>query len=228
MPLEPRPHRQRNVLIVRLIAAIVILVGLLVMYGWIAGIPLLTSLNPSWVSMKFVTAICFVLSGVLLWLISTLLKSTSNTALTTLPIVAFVMLLLMGGLVPTIITGAGFGIETFFVQDPSHANFTSVGGVPALATIVCFVALGSVALFITYRPAHTHQYCTRAGIIVAALGSIVCVGYATDMPILQSYVKGVSSAMALHTAILFVLIGIGLLLLSREFPVGTAMKSRTS
>jgi nitric oxide reductase large subunit len=54
------------------------------------------------------------------------------------------------------------------------------------------------------------------GCIVTLIGIIAVGGYIINMPLLYYLVKGFSTAMALHTAILFVILGIGLILLGRE------------
>ncbi len=44
-------------------AAVATLIGFIVIYGWVAHIPILTSLNSAWVTMKVNTALGFVLAG---------------------------------------------------------------------------------------------------------------------------------------------------------------------
>jgi len=52
------------------------------------------------------------------------------------------------------------------------------------------------------------------GLIIAAIGTLALVGYIIDAPILYYYVEGINSAIACHTAGLFMLMGIGLICLS--------------
>lgn len=46
------------------LAICVMIVGLMVMYGWIFDISILKSILPMWVTMKFSTALCFLISGI--------------------------------------------------------------------------------------------------------------------------------------------------------------------
>jgi hypothetical protein len=217
MLLEQRVGGKRDRGIIHGIAVVTICVGLLVMLGWIVGVPQLTSIYPTLVTMKFVTAICFVLCGLSLFGLRSLLDTDPGIALTTLPILAFTILLLMGGLIPAMITGAGFGIETFFVTEPSNANFTTISGVPAISTVICFTAIAVMILLVSYRTEWIFRASRWTGSLVGFIGSMVLVGYIFRVPLLQTYIAGVSTAMALHTAVLFILIGIALLLLSRGF-----------
>ena len=50
----------------KILAGAVFAAGLLVMAGWIFDIGALKSVFPGWVSMKFITALSFALSGVTL------------------------------------------------------------------------------------------------------------------------------------------------------------------
>ncbi|OGV41010.1 MAG: hypothetical protein A2X48_11615 [Lentisphaerae bacterium GWF2_49_21] len=54
---------------VKLISLAVSLGGVLVMIGWISDIEFLKSLSPSWISMKFDTAVAFLMSGITLYYI---------------------------------------------------------------------------------------------------------------------------------------------------------------
>jgi nitric oxide reductase large subunit len=51
------------------------------------------------------------------------------------------------------------------------------------------------------------------GLIVGVIGALAVVGYIINAPLFYYFIAGVNSAMAFHTAILFVLLGMGLLCL---------------
>ncbi|MBS3176658.1 hypothetical protein J4457_05480 [Candidatus Woesearchaeota archaeon] len=53
--------------IAKILAFIVMLGGVIVVIGWILGVPLIKSIMPQWVAMKFSTAISFFLSGLILY-----------------------------------------------------------------------------------------------------------------------------------------------------------------
>jgi hypothetical protein len=52
------------------------------------------------------------------------------------------------------------------------------------------------------------------GFIVGIIGAVALIGYSVNLPQLYYFVEGVNAAMACHTAILFVLLGIGFICLS--------------
>jgi nitric oxide reductase large subunit len=48
------------------------------------------------------------------------------------------------------------------------------------------------------------------GLAVGSIGAIAVVGYILNAPLFYYFIEGINSAMAFHTAILFVLLGAGL------------------
>jgi hypothetical protein len=53
--------------IAKALSLVVIIAGIMVIIGWIFDIAILKSIFPHWVSMKFDTAIAFILSGITLY-----------------------------------------------------------------------------------------------------------------------------------------------------------------
>ena len=56
----------------------------------------------------------------------------------------------------------------------------------------------------------------RIGWVVSIIGAVAVAGYIIKMPILYYAVENFSTAMALHTSILFLLLGTGLILLGKK------------
>lgn len=54
------------------------------------------------------------------------------------------------------------------------------------------------------------------GYIVIVIGGIAVLGYVLNWPLLYYAIEGVSTEMACHTALLFVMVGVSLTLLSRK------------
>src|SRR4030043_106065 len=80
----------------KMLAAVVGIAGVVVMLGWIFDIGVLKSISPHWVSMKFDTAIAFVLSGITLYFIVRAVEGEFDKAQVVLSITSLVIILLMG------------------------------------------------------------------------------------------------------------------------------------
>lgn len=103
----------------------------------------------------------------------------------------------------------GVPITDFFVMESAAAVQTVAPGKPSLATILSFMALA--AYIVTVPPdcrwirSKLH---TGLAVSVIATASTALVGYAANRPELYFYFPGRSTAMALHTAIFFLVLGV--------------------
>ena len=158
-----------------------ILLGLLVIFGWIFNIPILTSISASWVTMKLMTAICFVLTG-----LSGIIKNNYHSSVLSMIVIIIVSFCL--------------GTDSVNIFQDTEV-MSSNHGVPSIMTIVSFLIVNSYLTYRTYKlPQHIQP------VIALLIISIVCIiGYITFIPILIYYIPDVSSAMALHTAIGFLI-----------------------
>src|SRR3990172_10710433 len=68
-----------------------------------------------------------------------------------------------------------------------------------------------VAGMFTFYESRLRKLITPIGYLVLTIGIIAIIGYVVNQPTLYYYIDNVSSAMAIHTAILFVLLGIALI-----------------
>ena len=203
------------VLISRILVLLVMLGGTIVLIGWIFTIPMLTSILPTWVAMKFITALSFFWSGILVFLLAE--RSNGETKselveyLTT--IISFTLLLLMVIFLISLLSGVSTGIENLFVKEAPGAVKTAVPGVPAIPTILCFILIGLVKLIRLALP-HENKVYHVMGMIVTFVGGVAIVGYILDIPILYYYFSGYTP-MAFPTALLFILLGIALIVFSK-------------
>lgn len=191
--------------------------GIAVMAGWIFDLPALKSLHPQWVTMKFTTAMCFVFSGLSLWMIARALEGDSAWPEVVLPIAAMGILLIMGLLLASNLLGVRTGMEDLFIRETSGAVKTTTPGRPSLGTMVEFILIAASTLVTLMKPLQIRRYLTAIGGLVALVGVIAVVGYTLNQPLLYYAVPGFSTAMALHTALLFVVWGSGLLLAGRAW-----------
>lgn len=56
--------------ITRSLSLVVLLIGIVTIYGWVFNVPVFKSVIPDSISMKFNTALCFILLGISLFILS--------------------------------------------------------------------------------------------------------------------------------------------------------------
>jgi len=189
----------------KIIGGIVILTSLVVMFGWFLDIGVLKSILPGWVSMKFITALCFLFSGVLILLIS--FSKENEVIKIIVGIISFALVSLMCIFFLSLFFGISTGIESLFVKDVVGAVATSVPGVPAVPTILCFIFIGICGI-IFYKNFKNSREFLIFGILILVISGIAILGYLFSNPFLYYRWGERFTAMALHTAILFTFIGI--------------------
>jgi hypothetical protein len=199
--------------IAKILSLVVMIAGLCVMIGWILDIGVLKSIRPTWVSMKFDTAIAFVLSGITLYFIVRAVEGEFDKAQAVLSVTSLVIILLMGVLFSSAFLKVQTGLEDLFIKEPTGAVNTAVPGRPSIPTMFSFMLIGIAGIIIMLNPDKYRLKLKIIGSIVAATGVLPIVGYSLDFPILYYYIEGMNSAIACHTAALFVLLGTGLLCL---------------
>ncbi len=219
-----------NLKTVKILGSIVIVSGIAVLTGWAIDSAILKGLIPGGVSMKILTALCFILSGVALIVMSYRVEGRLNLSQSLLPIVCITMLLIMATLFAGPILGIRIAIEDFFSKEAQDTVMTVAPGMPSMGTSLSFVFIAIASLLTLFNIRNLRAKLSFLGWMVGALGGLALLGYLLNVPLFYYYLKGLSTAMALNTALLFVMIGAGLMLLSRAsvdrtedvgFPVGT-------
>ncbi len=198
----------------KIISLIVTLAGIIVMIGWIADIGFLKSLVPGFVTMKFVTALAFFFSGLILFFMLELQRG-SDAAKILLPISSMAILLLMGVILVSSFLGLRTGIEELFVKEGLGAVQTTVPGRPSIGTMIdfIFIAVSGILAMMNHRSSKVLLW---LGLAISTIGAVAILGYILEIPALYYSSEGISTAMALHTAILFALWGIGSILSLKE------------
>ena len=189
------------------------LAGVLVMIGWICDINILKSISPAWISMKFDTAITFVLSGITLYFIVRAQDGAFDQAQVALSITSLIIILLMGILFFSTLLEIHTGAENLFIKETRVAAKTVIPGRPSVPTMVNFILIALAGILTMLNLKKLQPKLKIIGLAVGIIGVLAVIGYIMNAPLLYYYLPGLNSAMALHTAILFVLIGIGLLCL---------------
>ncbi len=195
----------------RIIACVSICVSLIVCIGWILDIPTLESFIPNAVTMKFSTAISFIFSGITVYFISKYNEGKTGIAQIAVPVSGFVIFLFMATLLAANILGISSGIEQLFIRENQDAIKTSIPGMPSLLTMVNFILI-IITGVLTFSESKLRKIITPIGYIVSTIGIISIVGYVINQPSLYYYIVGISSGMAIHTSILFTILGIAIIL----------------
>lgn len=185
------------------------------MAGWFLNIETIKSISPHWVSMKFSTALSFFLSGLVLHCISRFRRQECDLALVFLPIISMAILLLMTTLLASTVIGADTGVEELFVKDSIAAVASVAPGRPSVATMINFIFIALSGIFTSLVSGRFIKILGLLGLAVGLIGLTAVFGYIFNQPLLYFAVTGKSSAMTIHTAVLFVLWGCGAILAAK-------------
>lgn len=162
------------------IPLVVILFSSCVIVSWIVDFAPFLSVGPDWATMKFVSAVLFVLSGFALLLRQPTRRSYLKG------------MVLVTGIYALTSYGQMLSFMPNFETDPT---LTVVNDYPSLLTIFCFLIFGLSGWWPRIRKA--------TGKLLIWIPIIALFGYLVDSPFLYGYVEDVSAGMAFHTAILF-------------------------
>jgi hypothetical protein len=204
--------KKTNLTFVKVLSLLVIAAGLAVMAAWLFDIVLIKSIAPAFVSMKFSTAFAFVVSGITLYFLARAREGEFEKAQVALSITSFVLAILMGLLFFSSVFGIETGIESLFVRDTGDAR-SVVPGMPSIPTMFSFLLVALAGILAILNPTGKRQKFRTIGAILGVIGALAAAGYLLGAPLLYYFIPGVNSAMALHTALLFVALGTGLLCL---------------
>ncbi len=178
-------------------ALAVMALGLAVMAGWLLGIEPLTRVVPQFATMKFNTALGFLLAGGAL-----LFRETPAVRLGFAGAVGLLGALTLG----QDLAGTDFGIDQLVIRDAELVAGQPPGRMSP-ATALCFL-FSSVALGLLGRRA-TERWTEALAIGVGTVGFIALLGYAFGAQSLYS-IPGLASQ-ALNTAAGFALVAAGVL-----------------
>lgn len=181
-------------------ALVVAIAGLVVMAGWIFDVEVLKRVHPDWVSMKFSTAFCFFLCGLMLVLLHSRNPMVRGFGLA----VGLMAQGYMSAVAADQVFGGELRIAEAFVRDDKP--LASVGpGIPSICTMVAFtcVVLASPALVFGWPRLARWLF---APVAIASLAALC--GYLVGWPPLYCYFDGTSTAMAVHTSVLFGLLAV--------------------
>ncbi|MDZ7964373.1 MAG: PAS domain S-box protein [Nostoc sp. DedSLP03] len=235
--LQDRFKISTNALVARVASAIAVFVGSLVLVGWCLGIEVLKRGFPgSPATMKVNTALCFVLCGVSLWLFlkgeqggrgageqgsrgERRIQNYPHSSTASLPVLTFLISQVCAIAVTTIaaltlcqyIFGWNLGIDELVFRDSQTSIATLHPGRMGANTGLNFI-LVSVALqiLIHLKTHRSYWYAQIIALIATLISFQALMGYAYQVKVLYGLAPYTTS-MALHTAMLFLFLSIGIL-----------------
>jgi len=207
-------------------ALVVAATGTFVLAGWALDVGALKSIAPGLATMKANTALAFLLSGAALWLLQ---EKRAGRYVNLARALALAVALI--GLLSVLenLLGWDLGIDQLLVPNSSPAGLAGAPGRMALATALNFLLLGLALLFLDAPGSATDYPAAAAGTV----SLIAVIGYAYGIRALYSV--GAFASVALHTAIGFAILSIGILaarpergltaLVTNARPGGTLMRT---
>jgi PAS domain S-box-containing protein len=200
-------------------AMAVLATGVLVLFGWLLDIPSLKSVLPGFVTMKANTAVGLILAGASLALLGRAARSVRIRRLSRVCAGTTVLLGLLT--VSQCLFGLDFGIDQLLFREPAGAVGTLSPGRMAPATAVDFLLLGGALFLGNFR--RTILASQRMALLAGLIGLLALTGYMYGAPNL--YGIGHYTQMAVHTAVAFVILSLGVLL---SHPADGLMRTVTS
>ncbi len=182
----------------RALSITVLAVSSVVLLGWVFQNPTLIQIHPSFVPMQFNTALCFAISatGVLLGFSG---RSTLSVVFgLTVMVISFLTIL-------QYMLGVNFNIDQLFIGF-YISTLTPFPGRMGINTALCFFIIGlSIVLIVKNSPINILKLLAP---LVVGLSWLALSGYILGID--TAYVWGDWSGMAIHTAVLFILLGCSL------------------
>lgn len=201
------PIQRRLLIFARAASALSIAIPFLVLLGWQFDIGWLKSLLPHLVTMKPLTAISFLCCGVSLGLHASRFKPARHAAIAAraLPLVAAAcgITTLAGSL-----TGRDFQFEGFLFHRALLASGIEHPGRMSSASAVAFIVLALALVLFDFRPGTRTRLWQPLCLAVALFAMIQILGYLYGVGDL--YKTFGQNPMAVHTAVLFFLLSLGL------------------
>jgi signal transduction histidine kinase len=184
-----------------------VLIGGLAIAGWLANVPVLTSLSPLWVTMKINTAVAVVLSGT-----SLLLLTHPTPTRVPLGVLLASCVLVLGGLsLAEYLFAQDFGIDQLLVTDAASSPGTSSPGRMSTVSASSFVLLSTALLVsaLAHPVALGHTITAALATSVSMMGALALAGYITDVGL--GYQWWNYTGTSVQSATCFVLLGLGTL-----------------
>lgn len=196
---------KKYIIISRILSIIIFSLGMAVFIGWLFDIELLKSLHPDFVSMKFNTAISFILAGM-----SVFIMSLSRTRPVYYILIIFISIIFLISILTIFqyLIGINMGIDELFFLEKQGAVMTYSPGRMALNTALSFIVISMAILSAILKKYHISQLLS---IFLFLFSLLHIIGYIFKVP--EVLRISIFTGMALHTAFGFGLLGLCTLIL---------------
>lgn len=184
-----------------------IFVACLVLIGWIFDLPPLRSILPSQPQMVPNTALTLVLASVVLWMTG---RKKHSQRLSVVAFFCALSVILIGSLTLwEYLTGADLGLDGWMFRERLQVASTSFPGRPSPHTALNFFLIGSALLLTSLKTVRASRLAQVLALLVALIASVALMGYIYRVAFLYSISS--YTGMALHTALLFIVLSVGVL-----------------
>ncbi|MBF0485155.1 MAG: PAS domain-containing protein [Candidatus Omnitrophica bacterium] len=191
------------------ISVLTFFTGCAVLGGWAWDVPALKSVFPGLVTMKANTAVCFILIAGALWSLQAKRVDKRFARITALSCVLPLLLISLGTFCEYAFQ-CNLGIDQALFQEHAGAVLTPYLGRMAFNTSINFILIGTALLFLRSGKTKFSYFLQILALAVGFIALLSLVGYCYGAPPL--YIgHHFSTAMALHTTLLFLLVTLGIL-----------------
>jgi len=205
--LEPQTHFVAPFAVIpKGASGFAILVSSLVLLGWTFNLPLLRSIVPGQPQMVPHTAVAFILASFSLATLRNKQRFAVVSALCALAVIVISVLTLS-----EYAAGLDLGFDRLlFSKKLDDASFP---GRPSPHTAVDFLLIGT-ALLLSRLNGRSYRFAQGLALIAALIAALALVGYIYDVAFLYSISS--HTGMALHTALIFIALSLGILFIHPE------------
>jgi signal transduction histidine kinase len=184
-----------------------ILVSSLVLLGWTFDLPILQSILPGQPQMVPHTAVAFILASLSLGNLRSERKSFSLVS----ALCAFAVVLIAVITISEYLGGLDLGFDRLLFS--RRLQITDFPGRPSPHTAVSFLLIGG-ALLLSRRTGGAYRLAQGLALVAALIAAMALTGYIYDVAFLYSI--SAQTGMALHTALIFIALAVGIVFIHPE------------
>lgn len=215
-----KPSEERPTVVV-VASATAMLVGLLVLVGWICDVAPLKTVLPGMAAMKVNTAISLVLVG---FALRQCLRGGEIRPTRAEKVAAGVVVLVAAATLFEYFTGVNLGIDNALILDrPIGAFAPFPPGRMSIITTICLLLLGTALLLLPANGQMARRWVQGAALVALLASGLGLVSYAYDIEAL--FQVNPYSTMAMHTAATITIVSMGILYARHDFEVMGPIRS---